>query len=64
LDRGLLDAIIVVYEDTVGINRLNVFRYGKLALEAARGADDPANALVQFEYDGYSILTAVWAEIL
>jgi hypothetical protein len=64
LSGGLLDAIIVVYEYTVGINRLDVCGYRELILKAARGADDPAHALVQFEYYRYSILAAIWAKIL
>ncbi len=39
-------------------------RYRKLVLEAARGADDPADSPFQFEYYGYSILATIWAEIL
>jgi len=50
LSYRLLDAIILIYKDTICVNRLYVFRYRELVLEAARGADDPAIALVWFEY--------------
>jgi len=64
LGDWLLNTIVPVDEDTVGVDGLDVLRYGELVLEAARCADDSSNALFWLKDYRYGVLSTAGAQIL